>query len=60
MNREDNSQLISELRDCADTLVKLAQEEQEMDKTASCYGTPASESRSEYMQGVMSGLGLEN
>ena len=56
----DNQELITAMRDCASLLTKLANNESlAMEKTASADVHPASSARTDYMMGVMEGLGLE-
>lgn len=56
----DNEQLVSEMRECASLLRQFASEQSmALDKTASVTA-PASTSRSEYMDGLMAGLALED
>lgn len=56
----DNQELITAMRDCASLLTKLANDESfAMEKTASADVHPASSARTDYMMGVMEGLGLE-
>lgn len=56
----DNEQLVQDMRDCASLLRHFAEEESMcLNKTASIT-SQASSSRSEYMDGLMSGLALED
>lgn len=56
----DNQELITAMRDCASLLTKLANNESlAMEKTASADVHPASSARTDYMMGVMEGLGIE-
>jgi hypothetical protein len=55
----DSEQLILEMRECASLLQKFASDESlAVEKTASA-SAPVSTSRSEYMDGLMQGMGLE-
>lgn len=59
-NPVNNEELISELKECASLLTKIASDESlAVEKTASVTAS-ASSSRAEYMTGLMHGLGLEN
>lgn len=55
---DNKEQLINDLRNCAAELTKIANETPEMEKKASA-DTVVSSERSDYMNGVMQGLGLE-
>lgn len=55
----DSEKLILEMRECASLLQKFASDESlAVEKTASA-SAPVSTSRSEYMDGLMQGMGLE-
>lgn len=58
-NITDREQLIADMRECASLLQKFASDESlALDKTASI-SAPVATSRSEYMNGLMQGLGFE-
>lgn len=58
-NYNESEKLIADMRECASLLQKFASDESlTMDKTASI-SAPVATGRSEYMNGLMQGLGFE-
>lgn len=55
----DNQELINELRSCAAELEKLASSSDLAEKTASVSGVASSSERTDYINGVLRGLGID-